>query len=210
MVPCIECSKPCSRRRCRKCHTAYANRKMVEKRQMDEEWMLDRLRLWAEKHGRRPDAERVRESPRSEIPDTTTYIKHFGSWQNALMAAGFVLPEKLPTPHCSDCGAVVPNRNSARCNKCWLKKKMRSDEELLNALRDDPGQPPTCTGYKTPGPGLSVGTITRRFGTWNRALELAGYSPRAKGEHSTWTTPGVKLGKNRQMVTAGAKGTWQA
>ena len=77
-----------------------------------------------------------------------TFINHFGSWNEAVRAAGY----EPHTPHTRD--------------------------ELLEEIHRlaDGNTPPTSTQMKAEGK-YSPGTYHRRFGSWNNAIREAGYEP---------------------------------
>jgi 5-methylcytosine-specific restriction endonuclease McrA len=81
-----------------------------------------------------------------------SYYQTFGSWQTALRECGF-------TPRT---GGIE-----------------YTEEELLNGLHQltaDLGRPPT-TAEMTQEGEYGIGAYQRHFGTWNKALETAGYDP---------------------------------
>jgi hypothetical protein len=88
------------------------------------------------------------------------YTQEFGSWNDAVEAAGY-------TPRA--------NRES------------RSKKELiteLNRLAGDDDQPPSKREMLKNG-SFSPETYSLKFGSWNTALEAAGFSPRTQGQHIT-------------------------
>ena len=118
----------------------------------DEE-LLDALREYAADHDGRPPTRAEADDP-GDLPGAKTYKRRFGSWNEALEAAGFA-------PH----------------ERRW------SDEELLDALReyaaDHDGRPPTIAEANDPSRELPVAqTFINRFGGWNAAIAEAGFEPR--------------------------------
>ncbi|QLH78274.1 HNH endonuclease [Halosimplex rubrum] len=115
--------------------------------------LLNRLRKFAEKLGRPPS--------QSEMDDSgphasKTYGNRFGSWNNALQAAG------LQT------GTNDPNG-----------RPVTPEEDLLTDLKsvaDIVGGTPSEREYSTHGE-YSVKTYCKRFGGWNSALRAAGFEP---------------------------------
>jgi hypothetical protein len=89
-----------------------------------------------------------------------TYSRVFGSWNDAIKAAGY-------TPRA--------NRES------------RSKEELITELKrlaDGDDQPPSEPDMLENG-SFSPSTYISKFGSWNAALEAAGFSPRTQGQQIT-------------------------
>ncbi|MBR5621073.1 hypothetical protein IKW75_01140 [Candidatus Saccharibacteria bacterium] len=117
---------------------------------LSDEELLELLRKKAEELGHAPTADHLKKNP--TMPESTVYIERFGSWNNALKAAG------LKSRYC-------------RC-------KDLSDEEMLDLLREKVnkiGYIPTknsLTGdIDIPNPA----SYAKRFGSWTRALNLAGF-----------------------------------
>lgn len=116
-----------------------------------ERELIDALRRLAERLGRAPSAVDVGRDPQS--PVSRTYQLHFGSWLEALEAAG-IEPELSQTGY--------------------------SREELLDSLRDlaerlgcAPRTDDVDDDPRTP----SSSTYMRHFGSWLKALEAAGIQP---------------------------------
>ncbi|MDP6626755.1 MAG: hypothetical protein QGG50_02550 [Methanopyri archaeon] len=116
-------------------------------RYTDEE-LIDALHQAAEVLGRRPtpkDLERTK-----DLPSTLTYQKRFGSWSNALRAAGF-----------------RPRRSHY------------TDDELLDDLHrlaGELGRVPTSEDLRGRKGYPNTGTYQARFGSWSGALERAGFA----------------------------------
>jgi hypothetical protein len=116
-----------------------------------ERELIDALRRLAERLGRAPSAIDAARDPQS--PVSRTYQRHFGSWLEALEAAG-IEPEPSQTGY--------------------------AREELLESLRDlaeqlsrAPRMVDTDEDPRTP----SSSTYLRHFGSWLKALEAAGIQP---------------------------------
>jgi hypothetical protein len=113
--------------------------------------LIDALRRLAERLGRAPSAVDADKDPQS--PVSRTYQLHFGSWLEALEAAG-IEPEPRQSGY--------------------------SREELLESLRDlaerlgcAPRTGDVDKDLHTP----SSSTYMRRFGSWLKALKAAGIQP---------------------------------
>ncbi len=120
----------------------------------DREAVLTAIRRFAAEHGRPPtQGDWRRRDPEGRWPNPTTVIDRFGSWREALVAAGF----------------------SARPR--W------SREEIVVALRafaQEHGRPPLSTEL-APAHGLpSVETVSRRFGSVTAGYKAAGIGPPAR------------------------------
>ena len=87
----------------------------------------------------------------------STYKNRFGSWNDALAAAGF-----------------DEESQGADISEATLFAE-------IDRLADEIGQPPTFTEMQSMGK-YSPGTYHRRFGSWNAALEAAGYEPASPGK----------------------------
>lgn len=99
---------------------------------------------------------------------------------------------------CSDCGAKTDGSNGRdkapkRCNSCSVAhqiayKTVWTRERIIASVRqwaDEHGEPPgafdwlSCPGY----PAFSL--VMKRFGSWNAAIEAAGYTPRKPGQRKS-------------------------
>ena len=107
--------------------------------------LLDLLREFADEHGHPPTAPEVND--KDGFPGADTFVGHFGTWNNAIDAAGFE-----------------------------PRLRRRSDEELLAELREfaSNGEYPTHTAVGNCEDMASPSTYKRRFGSWSNALDAAG------------------------------------
>ena len=103
---------------------------------------------------------------RSEVndadgPSVSTYERYWGSWENAVGAAG------------------LKNRKSGQ---------VYTDKELLEFLREiaDRRTPPSKLDVKE-SHGPSPSTYKNRFGSWNEAVEEAGLNPRKRRTSDTYS-----------------------
>jgi len=123
---------------------ASLSRKPDRKKRSDQELLAEIERL-ADELGQTPSSRDMAEH--GEF-GRITYRKHFGSWNNALEAAGF--DRRRP-------------------------KRKTSESELVAELRrlaDELGTTPTTEDMQRGGE-FSPGTYINRFGSWSAALEAA-------------------------------------
>ena len=92
----------------------------------------------------------VNMNKKKKYPSSATYIKRFGSWNNSLRKAGL-------------------NIN--------LKKKHNKEEliENLKLLAKELGKTPKTIDLKNKKWMASSSTYRKYFGTWKKALKLAGF-----------------------------------
>ena len=108
--------------------------------------LLDALRAFAaDEYDRPPTA--IEANAREGFPSSQTFVEHFGSWNEAVAAAG------------------LRPRN-----------RRRSDEELLADLRScaESGTYPTTAAVHDREDMASPPTYEKRFGSWSDALAAAG------------------------------------
>jgi len=118
--------------------------------------LLENLLAFAEEIGKRPTTREMNEyGPHSSL----TYVKHFGSWNEALEAAGF--------------------DTSVRYSSMALLNE-------LSELEDQLGCRPTTAEMNNLGQ-YNAGVYRDRFGSWEAACQEAGVSDRqpSQFEHST-------------------------
>lgn len=155
----------------------------------DEE-LITFLRQKADMLGRPPIFKEMKK------PAGSTYIKRFGTWKKALIAAGLDTKEslikKLQTL-AHELGRA-PNENEVNASDyetcvsvfgSWETALKRAGlichsgytrENLVEKIRhraDELGRPPQNTEMTNP----TGKTYIRAFGTWNKALQAAGYKP---------------------------------
>ena len=97
--------------------------------------------------GRTPTIKDLRTA--NDMPSTTTYMRFFGSWNNALEAAGF----------------------SPNVRHDWTKSELI---ELLVKLSEKLGKTPTKKDVGADKDMPSTDTYASYFGSWDKALEAAG------------------------------------
>ena len=87
-----------------------------------------------------------------ETADSTTVHRRFGSWNEAVRAAGYPSGEHVNTQY--------------------------TDEELLDQIHQlaDGDTPPTTKQFDNHSETADSTTVHRRFGSWNEAVRAAGYS----------------------------------
>jgi len=122
---------------------------MPKKLQDDD--LIEELQRLGDELGQTPRAPQMNEHGRY---DATTYVNHFGSWNEALESAGF-----------------EPRNQGSELSEVEL-----IDE--LQRLADELGSKPTFKEMEEHGKYSSV-TYLNRFGSWNEALEAAGYGLRS-------------------------------
>ncbi len=120
-------------------------------------FVLDALRAWTGAHGRTPSVcDWIRAAP--ERPSAGTVINYFGSWNNALYAAG-----------------LAPGWRPVRPHRAW------PDEQILLALQrwaSENGRAPRAGDWRSAGPTWpQTTTVLTHFGSWAIALREAGLSP---------------------------------
>ncbi len=111
--------------------------------------LLERLRKFEREEGRPPKAEDFKNNPK--YPGLSTYIKRFGSWNDALQMAGL---------HTVKGGS----------NKY-------TDDDLLEFLRKfekDEGRSPKAEDFISDPRYPSIRPYIYRFGSWQKALKLVG------------------------------------
>jgi len=123
-----------------------ANLEIVRQRDVSRKDMIAEIQRLAEELGKSPAVHHMRDQGKFGV---TTISREFGSWNTALELAG-----------------------------CEPNKEMNVPEERLinelTRLRDKLGRPPTAEDMLRDG-AYSVGTFDRRFGSWNNALQRAGF-----------------------------------
>src|SRR5699024_9245865 len=108
--------------------------------------------------GYTPTIQSVRE--RSDLPAVPTFINHFGSWNGAVEAAG-----------------LEPRPQGSKRTK---PSHAYSDTDLLDILRDlgdELGRRPTIRTVRRRRDLPPVPTFISHFGSWNEAVETAGFEP---------------------------------
>jgi len=112
---------------------------------LDKEKMLQILRDFYKEHGRTP----VCADFNKGTPNSKTFFKYFGSWNNTLELAG-----------------LLDIKNPKR------QPKVYSDEELLEKLKDYCIKYGSVPSKESDNYEFSYSTYTRRFGNMKKALEL--------------------------------------
>ncbi|MGQ3330902.1 homing endonuclease associated repeat-containing protein [Halorubrum sp. FL23] len=116
--------------------------------------LLDQIRSLADGE-KPPTGPEFRDCPETVAVETVR--RRFGSWDEAVRAAGFT-----------------------HSNKNY------SDQELLDQIRSlaDGEKPPTGPEFRDRPETVTASTVRRRFGSWNEAVRAAGYTPRKEGKYS--------------------------
>lgn len=126
---------------------------MVERYSCEE--LLEHLVSFSEELGKSPTTEDLRET--ENRPSVTTYVRRFGSWNEAKRKAGLEIYE-------------VPEKYS--------------DEDLLDsikALEQELGKSPSQEDIAQSDEYPDPMTYKTRFGTWNEAKRLAGVEIERQG-----------------------------
>jgi len=113
----------------------------------DRELLLGLLRHFEKIEGRVPEQLDFSNNPK--YPSYSTYIRMFGTWNNALKMAGLQVNVFIGL----------------------------TDEELLDYLiqfYDDTGRPPIQKDFENNSVYPHYGVYIKRFGSWNNALNMAG------------------------------------
>lgn len=120
--------------------------------------IVDAIRAWTERTGAPPVRAEwsTRPAPQeADRPTDATVIAHFGAWDVALRAAG-----------------IEPPRNS------WSASEVVA---AIKAFAAREGRPPTARDWMSPPlpdrPRPTRSAVEECFGSWNRALEAAGFAP---------------------------------
>lgn len=116
--------------------TTYTNEQLIE--------ILQKL---AEELGRTPTVKSMRE--RKDLPSDSIYLRRFGSWKNAIKAAGLSMDD---------------------FNKQYTDRQLI---ENLQNIAEELGRTPTASDLLG-REGPSNRAYSYRFGSWNDALEVAG------------------------------------
>ena len=112
--------------------------------------LIGLLKVEAENLGRTPTVRDIK--PGRGMPSSITYIRTFGSWNQALEAAGLSINN--------------------------LKFEYTDEEliELLQSRARNLGRTPTVKDVGSDNGMPSAMTYIRTFSSWNKALEIAGFS----------------------------------
>ena len=128
--------------------------------------LLDALRNLAAKLGRTPAGREL--LGRRGLPSPSTYQRRFGSWNNALDAAGLEPKQRRRSP-----GQAGGDRITM--------PSLYTDDLLLGILRDladELGHAPTCRELLERRDLPNPATYIARFEGWNNALKAAGLKAR--------------------------------
>jgi len=130
----------------------------------DEE-VIDALRADARRLGRTPTLEDWRVRGPS-VPGIGAVVRHFGSWNAGLRAAGLELTHEV--------GIWTPERVLAALRRDAMRRgRTPVREEWSRATRSRP----------------NAGTVEKLFGSWNAGLRVAGLAPNS--EPDKWTETSV-------------------
>jgi hypothetical protein len=107
-------------------------------------------------------------------PSPTTYLYYFGSWRQALLKAGLIDAQLV---------SERPQTTNAKDNTDHTFRMRYTNQDLVGFIQryvqEHNGVVPTLTDFRDWALGNSElptpMTISHRFGSWNRALQTAGY-----------------------------------
>ena len=123
-----------------------AGLEIVRQRDVSRADMISEIQRLADELGKPPAVHQMRDQGKLGV---TTISREFGTWSAALEHAGY-----------------EPNKEMG------VSKEKLTEE--LTRLRDKLGRPPKAQEMSRRG-AYSIGTFERRFGSWNTALERAGF-----------------------------------
>lgn len=127
--------------------------------------------LWHRRHLRPPTA-REWKSAGDDHPSAPTVRRVFGTWNRAIRASGF--------------RSVGPGRRRVKNARELDGSRRWSESRIITSIRLwtlSYGRPPLLDEWRQAAPGRPcVSTVARRFGSWNRAIEAAGFVPRDRRE----------------------------
>ncbi len=123
-----------------------AGLEIVRQRDVSRADMISEIQRLADELGKPPAVHQMRDQGKLGV---TTISREFGTWSAALEHAGY-----------------EPNKEMG------VSKEKLTEE--LTRLRDELGRPPKAQEMSRRG-AYSIGTFERRFGSWNTALERAGF-----------------------------------
>jgi hypothetical protein len=129
--------------------------------------VLYALDLWHRRHLQTPTAKEWNRAG-DDHPSLATVRRLFGSWNAAVRAAG--LRPRRP-------GERGPSRTAA--SERWPQAVV---VDAIVRFEADHGRPPLLEEWRRAADGFPcVTTVQRRFGSWNAAIEAAGFDPRDPG-----------------------------
>lgn len=120
-------------------------------RGMSDDYLIDKLKELKEEIGRVPRQKDIRQD--ENTPSVPRYQDRFGSWNDALVEAGFEPNQRKNAP----------------------KEELIKD---LQQLRDELGRPPKYDEISSNPDSFSTTVYEERFGSFNAALEAASLDPR--------------------------------
>lgn len=153
-------------------HAGYSPNIKPPSRFTDEE-LVEGIRMLAE-DGNPPSSTEYNDHP--ETASRTIVIRRFGTWDDALVAAGFE-PSDWGKSEDVDHEEVVEER----------KEKMR--EKIINSIQrlSDGDSPPTRDEFDADEESPAATTTTVYFDSWNDAVREAGFDPNPPGRKQVYT-----------------------
>lgn len=159
---------------------ACEKKRLRENRRWTRARIIADIRRWNEIHGRPPTAtdwlyytSPTRGGPR-EWPHVQVTQQEFGSWANAVVAAGF------PRPTIGKYDRTTPEY-LGKVTK-WPKERIIERIREWEAIH---GRPPTSWDWRYASNGYpNYSSVLKRFGSWADAIEAAGFPrPRGRWKH---------------------------
>lgn len=135
----------------------------------DSPQIIEAIRNYVTRTGNLP---KTRDFSKATInnPSPKTVNKHFGTWNNAIEAAGFI-PNKR-----SKMKKIYHDCSESSCIEAIQRFYLKNKKIPHRKDFDGDIEFPSCT------------TLERVFGSWNKAIEAAGYTPNNQDGFGTRTT----------------------
>ena len=141
------------------------------RRDWSREEIVAALQEFAQRHGKTPrpgDWTRMSSPGEPAHPSRQTVVNQFGDWNAALEAAGL---EPLPM-----------GRRGVRREAAWTAAEII---EEIRAFAEREGEPPKSSDWRllprSGPPRPTAWVVEQCFGTWNKGIEAAGFTPRRRG-----------------------------
>lgn len=189
--------------------TATTRREPRRPKVWTEQLIVAAIRTWVKEYGELPRANDWRQAT-AGYPCLTSVVDRFRSWNEAILAAGFtprrsrsrvsrvererVGPPLAGPPADSETEAVLRLSRQRRLRGTRpdsparrLPRRRWSRDEMVEAIQRfavEHGRVPTANawhGQRRHPDYPSESAVERGFGSWNAAIEAAGFEPRGQG-----------------------------